>query len=48
MQRPKLDAADGVVEAADFALGLDELPSRPVEVSADEAKMFFELVEIFS
>jgi len=38
MQRPKLDAADGVIEAADFALGLDKLPTGAVEVPADERK----------
>ena len=47
MQRAELDAADGVIEAVDLALGLDVLPARPVKVSADEAEILFELVEIF-
>lgn len=46
MQRPELDAADGVVEAVDIGLGLDILPARTVEVPADEPEMLLELVEV--
>jgi hypothetical protein len=36
-----------VIEAANLALGLDELPAGAVEVPADEAEMLLELVEVF-
>jgi hypothetical protein len=48
MQRAELDAANGVIEAADLAFGLDKLPACTVQVSADEAEMLFEFVEIFA
>ena len=46
MQRPKLDAANGMIEAADFAFGLDKLPTGAVEVPADESEMLLELVKV--